>query len=72
MAASQAWGLSEGAQALGGFVDREAVFERFAAEHQDRALQLAVRLVAGDRAAAEDIVQEAFLRANRGLAPDAR
>ena len=47
--------------------DREVLFERLVADHQDRALRLALRFVSGDRAAAEDIVQEAFIRAHRGL-----
>ena len=42
-------------------------FASFVASHQDRALRLALRLVSGDRAAAEDVVQEAFVRAHRGL-----
>lgn len=42
-------------------------FAVFAMEHQDRALRLALRLLAGDRAAAEDVVQDAFIRAQRGL-----
>ncbi len=44
-----------------------ADFERLVADHQDRALRLALRLLAGDRAGAEDVVQEAFVRAYRAL-----
>ena len=48
--------------------DREARFAAFAATHRDRALRLAWRLVGGDAAAAEDVTQDAFLKAYRGLA----
>ena len=51
---------------------RDAALEqRFAdllAVHRDRALRLAWRLVGGDDAAAEDVTQDAFARAWRGLA----
>jgi RNA polymerase sigma-70 factor (ECF subfamily) len=43
------------------------LFDAFVAEHRDRAVALAWRLVGGDGAAAEDIAQEAFLRAYRSL-----
>ncbi len=39
----------------------------FVAENRDRAIGLAWRLLGGDGAAAEDVAQEAFLRAHRGL-----
>lgn len=42
-------------------------FDAFVASHRDRAVGLAWRLAGGDAAAAEDIAQEAFLRAYRGL-----
>ena len=42
-------------------------FDHFVREHRDRALGLAWRLLDGDKAAAEDVVQEAFVRAYRGL-----
>jgi RNA polymerase sigma-70 factor (ECF subfamily) len=42
-------------------------FEALVAEHRERAVRLAWRMVGGDRAAAEDIAQEAFVRAYRGL-----
>lgn len=47
---------------------RQQEFAEFVATHRDRALRLAWRLVGGDAAAAEDVVQEAFLRAHRNLA----
>lgn len=42
---------------------REATFRAFVASHRQRALSLAWRLVNGDAAAAEDLVQDAFLQA---------
>jgi RNA polymerase sigma-70 factor (ECF subfamily) len=42
-------------------------FEEFVAEHRERAVSLAWRLAGGDGAAADDIAQEAFVRAYRGL-----
>ena len=48
-------------------VARARDFEAFVAAHRDRAVGLAWRLVGGDGAAAEDIAQQAFLRAYRGL-----
>ena len=47
--------------------DREARFVAFVAEHRDRAVGLAWRLLSGDGAAAEDVAQEAFVRAYRAL-----
>lgn len=47
---------------------RRQEFAEFVAAHRERALRLAWRLVGGDAAAAEDVVQEAFLRAHRNLA----
>lgn len=47
---------------------KEDVFHRLIASQRDRALRLAWRLVDGDQAAAEDMVQDAFVRAYRGLA----
>jgi RNA polymerase sigma-70 factor (ECF subfamily) len=47
--------------------DREARFATFVAEHRDRAVGLAWRLLSGDAAAAEDVAQEAFVRAYRAL-----
>lgn len=43
-------------------------FEAFVESHRDRAVRLAFRLVRGDEAAAEDVAQNAFLRAYRALA----
>lgn len=48
--------------------DRLERFLAFASEHQDAAIRTASRLLGGDRAAAEDVAQEAFLRAYTGLA----
>jgi RNA polymerase sigma-70 factor (ECF subfamily) len=47
--------------------DREARFASFAATHRERALRLAWRLVGGDGSAAEDVTQDAFVKAYRGL-----
>jgi len=47
--------------------DRDARFHAFVQTHQDRAVRVAWRLLGGDDAAAEDVAQEAFLRAHRGL-----
>lgn len=47
---------------------REARFEALVASHRDRAVRLAWRLVGGDAAAAEDVAQDALVRAYRGLA----
>jgi RNA polymerase sigma-70 factor (ECF subfamily) len=45
----------------------EERFAAFAATRRDRALRLAWRLVGGDEATAEDVTQEAFVRAYRAL-----
>lgn len=45
----------------------EARFEALVARHRDRAVRLAWRLVGGDEAAAEDVTQDALVRAFRGL-----
>ncbi len=47
--------------------DLEQRFAAFVASHRERAVRLAWRLVGGDAGAAEDVAQEAFLRAWRGL-----
>ncbi|MGH0038393.1 MAG: RNA polymerase sigma factor [Myxococcota bacterium] len=47
--------------------DREERFAELVREHRDRAVGMAWRLLGGDRAAAEDVAQEAFARAYRGL-----
>jgi RNA polymerase sigma-70 factor (ECF subfamily) len=46
---------------------REARFEAFVASHRARAVRLAWRLVGGDLDAAEDVAQDAFVRAHRAL-----
>src|SRR5262252_5667625 len=52
---------------LVGAVARRDEFEAFVARHRDRAVALAWRLCGGDGAAAEDVAQEAFVRAYRAL-----
>jgi len=47
--------------------DLEQRFDAFVNGHRDRALRIAWRLLGGDSAAAEDVAQEAFVRAYRGL-----
>ena len=46
----------------------EARFEAFVVSHRERARRLAWRLLGGDEAAAEDVVQDACVRAHRALA----
>jgi RNA polymerase sigma-70 factor (ECF subfamily) len=48
--------------------DRETRFAAFAATHRERALRLAWRLLGGDAAAAEDVTQDALVKAYQGLA----
>jgi RNA polymerase sigma-70 factor, ECF subfamily len=48
--------------------DPEQRFDAFVNGHRDRALRIAWRLLGGDAASAEDVAQEAFVRAYRGLA----
>lgn len=43
--------------------DRDERFSAFVATHRERARRLAYRLVGGDEAAADDVAQEAFVRA---------
>jgi RNA polymerase sigma-70 factor (ECF subfamily) len=47
--------------------DLEQRFETFVASHRQRAVRLAWRLLGGDDAAAQDVVQDAFVCAYRGL-----
>lgn len=47
--------------------EREECFSAFVALQRDRARRLAWRLVGGDEAAAEDVTQEAFVRAYQAL-----
>lgn len=47
--------------------DRERRFASFVARHRDRAVGLAWRLLGEELGAAEDVAQEAFARAWRGL-----
>ena len=47
--------------------DLEQRFETFVAAHRERAVRLAWRLLGGDDAAAQDVVQDAFVRAYQGL-----
>ena len=65
-------GIEIGAGSLDGVgnagpAQAQPLFAAFVAEHRDRAVALAWRLVGGDGGAAEDIAQEAFLRAYRSL-----
>jgi RNA polymerase sigma-70 factor, ECF subfamily len=48
--------------------DLERRFDAFVNDYRDRAVRIAWRLLGGDAAAAEDVAQEAFTRAYRGLA----
>ena len=59
--------LDESLPKSGVALDPDKVFAELVMHHQDRAIRLALRLLSGDRAAAEDVVQEAYLRAHRGL-----
>jgi RNA polymerase sigma-70 factor (ECF subfamily) len=47
--------------------EREERFGAFVASHRERAVRLAWRLVGGDAGAAEDVTQDAFVRAWRAL-----
>lgn len=61
----------QGAHALAApadLTDVEARFAAFVSTHGERARRLAWRLVGGDAAAADDVAQDAFLRAWHGLA----
>ncbi len=47
--------------------ERQQRFDAFVRDHRDRAIALAWRMVGGDGSAAEDVAQEAFVRAHRSL-----
>lgn len=47
--------------------DVEARFAVFAATHRERALRLAWRILGGESGAAEDVTQDAFVKAYQGL-----
>lgn len=47
--------------------DLDERFRAFVASHRERAVRLAWRLVGGDTAAAEDVAQDAFVRAHQAL-----
>ena len=47
--------------------ERANRFEAFVARHRTRAVRMAWRLVGGDAAAAEDVVQDAFFNAHKAL-----
>jgi len=62
--------MVSGAAAAGGSIAAESLEQRFTAfvaTHRERARRLAWRLVGGDAAAAEDVTQEAFVKAYRAL-----
>ncbi len=50
-----------------GVNDLEQRFQEFVATHRARAVRLAWRLTGGDQAVAEDVAQDAFLKALRAL-----
>ena len=58
---------TETAERSSAAADLERRFADFVASHRDRARRVAWRLVGGDEAAAEDVAQEAFVKAYRAL-----
>ena len=58
---------TEAAESPRAAADLERRFTAFVASHGDRARRVAWRLVGGDEAAAEDVAQEAFVKAYRAL-----
>lgn len=46
---------------------REETFARFVDRYRDRAVRIAFRMLDGDQGSAEDVAQNAFLRAHGGL-----
>ncbi len=60
--------VAVGMAALGTMTaEREVCFSTFVVAQQDRARRLAWRLVGGDEAAAEDVTQDAFVKAYQAL-----
>ena len=47
--------------------EREKSFSAFVASHRERAIRLAWQCIGGDEAAAEDVAQEAFMKAYKSL-----
>jgi len=62
-------GVPDGAILAGVEVESELArrFDAFVNEYRERAVRIAWRLLGSDSAAAEDVAQEAFARAHRGL-----
>jgi RNA polymerase sigma-70 factor (ECF subfamily) len=58
---------AEGVQTPVAAEDLERRFTAFVTSHRDRARRVAWRLVGGDEAAADDVAQEAFVKAYRAL-----
>ena len=58
---------TETAESPSAAADLERRFADFVASHRDRARRVAWRLVGGDEAAAEDVAQEAFVKAYGAL-----
>jgi RNA polymerase sigma-70 factor (ECF subfamily) len=62
-----ALGVTREAPSAAARQDREERFGAFVASHRERAVRLAWRLVGGDAGVAEDVTQDAFVRAWRAL-----